>query len=77
MIAVIYLKKHVTGSYIFGIFLYKLSHWQEFCLVIQFEIDKDTQVYLYYTVLALDLAICLEIEYGLEFLFNIEKVVEQ
>lgn len=40
MIAVIYLKKYMISICIFAIIIDKLSYWQEFRLVILFEINK-------------------------------------
>ena len=66
----------MTGAHISSIVINKLCHWQEFCLIIQFEIDKGLKIDFYYVVLTFGLAICLKIEGYRKSLFDFKKVAK-
>lgn len=55
MIATLELERHMTGINIFSVVICNPSHEQEPYIVIQFLIDKTTQICLYLTILSLDL----------------------
>ena len=59
MISTVKLKKYIAGVSIFGIIISKLCYRKKLYLVILFEINKDSKVSFYYTILSFDLIICL------------------
>ena len=59
MIFAIELEKYINGASIFGIIIGKLCYKKKLCLIILFKVDKSLKINLYYTILSLNLAICL------------------
>ena len=57
MIIVIELIKDVAGPHIFHVVVYNFYHQQEFCLVLLLSNDKGLEVYLYYAMVPISMAI--------------------
>ena len=62
MVAIVQLKRRIASAHIFSIVESILSHWQELCPVILFEIDKSLDIGFYWIVLTFGLAVCLRME---------------
>ena len=60
---------------IFSIIVYKYSYWQEFCQVILLKINKNLEVYNYYTILTLILAINLNVKLNKKLILNMKKLI--
>ena len=75
MISTIEFEKCVAGAGIFGIIVNKLCYEKKPYSIILLEVDKDSEVSFYCTILPLSLAIHLWVEGGGESLFNAEKIV--
>ena len=52
----------MASAYIFSIVISKLGHWQEFCLVNLFEVDKNLDINFYYAIMSFGQAVCLGME---------------
>lgn len=62
MIVKVQLKKIIASTTIFGIVVDKVGYRQEFCQVILFEINKNSEVNFFCIILLLNLAISLNIK---------------
>ena len=70
MISTIELEKRVTGAGIFGVSVSKLRHKKKSYSIILFKIDEGQKVGFYCAILPLNLAVCLRVEDGREFLLD-------
>lgn len=77
MVIIGQLKKHIAGACIFGIAIYKLDYWQEFCLVILFKIDKNLQTSLYDMMLTFYLTFGLRVKRDKKLLLDIKKIANK
>lgn len=75
IIAVEY-KWYMTDTYIFGIIVYKLGHWQEPGPIILLKIYKGLEVDLYYTVITFCLFVNLGVECYGKLLLDAKEIVE-
>ena len=60
---------------IFDIIVNKLYFYQKFYIVVLFEIDKNLELYLYYTIFFFYLVVNLKIKDNKNLLFNKKEVV--
>ena len=74
MISVIELKRHMAGISIFNIIIGKFRYKKKLCLVILFQIDKNSKVSFYYTILPFDLTVCLWVKGGKQFPFDPKEI---
>lgn len=70
------LKKCIDSACIFDFVVYKLGYWQQFYLVILFEVDKSSTISLYYAILTFCLIVSLKVKYREKLLLDIEKKIE-
>ena len=73
MIFAVEFEERVAGASILGIIIGKLCHGKKPCPIILLEVDKNLEVGFHYTILPLNLAVCLQVESGGEFLLNAKK----
>ena len=45
MISIVKLRNYVLNAIILYIIIYKLKYWQEFCLAILLQVNKDLKLY--------------------------------
>ena len=64
MISAIELERCVAGAGILGIVVSELCHGKKSCLIILLEVDKNSEVSFYRTILSLSLAVRLWVEGG-------------
>ena len=74
MISAIELEKCVAGAGIFGIVVSELRHRKKPCPIILLKVDKDLEKGFYYTILPLNLALCLQVEGGGESPLDAKKI---
>ena len=74
MISAIELEKYVAGAGIFDIVVSKLHYKKKPCPIILLEVDKDSEIGFYYTILSLSLAIRLRVESGRESPLDAEEI---
>ena len=67
-------EKRVVGASILGIIISKFNYRKKPCLVILFEIDKNSKVGFHYTILPFGLTVHLWIEGGRESLLDAKKI---
>ena len=77
MVAVVYLKRRITGVCIFGIVIQKLNYQKKLGPIVLLEIDKGLKVHFYYTILLFRLAVRLPAKSSEKPLLDIKKVAEQ
>lgn len=56
----------MTGAFIIGIIICKPSYWKEPIPIILLEVDKDSKVHFYHTIVTFGPAVSLKIEGGEE-----------
>ena len=66
MISAIELEKYVAGASILGIVVSKFRYKKKPCPIILLEVDKNSEVGFYRTILPLNLAVRLRVEGGEE-----------
>lgn len=64
----------MIDNYIFSIVIYKLCHYQEFCIVNLLKNNKNLKINFYYTILALCFSINLKVKYNKNPPLNTKKV---
>lgn len=62
---------------IFDIVIEIVDYWQKLCFIILLEIDKNLEIYFYFTFLMFCLIVCLTIKSCKESLFNVKKIAKQ
>lgn len=62
---------------IFDIIIHKFNYKQKLYLMILFEIYKILKINFYNTIILFYLAVCLQIKYNKNFLFNFKKIIKQ
>lgn len=61
---------------VFSLIIYKLNYWQKFYIVIFFKFDKNSKIYIYFSILILNLLIYLRIEYSKNLVLDFEKAAK-
>ena len=77
MIAVIQLKKHIAGAYIFGVVISNFNYYWELGPIVLLEVDKDLEVSFYDTILLFGLAVNLQIKSDKKSTFYGKKVAKR
>lgn len=77
MIITIQFKEYIISARFSNIIIYKLYYKWEFNLVILLEIDKNSKIRFYKTILLLSLTISLKVESDEKFLLNTKEVILQ
>ena len=75
MISIIKLKKCVVNASIFGIIIGKLHYKKKPCLIILLKIDKSLEIDFHCIILALSLAVYLQVEDNRKSLLNTGEIV--
>ena len=70
IVAIIQLKKNITGISIFCIIIGKFNYQKEFYSVILLKVNKDLEVNFCGAVLPLGLTVCLRVKCGRELLLD-------
>lgn len=78
LVSIVKFERHMTDASILCIIVNKFGYQQKPDLIILFEIDKDLEVSLYYSILPLPfgLAINLKIESSEKLLFDPKEVIK-
>lgn len=76
MEAVVEFERRMTGASVFCIIMGKYSHWELPCLVILFEIDKNTEIDLHDAILPFNLVISLRVKSDRQFSLNFQELAE-
>lgn len=76
MIFTTYFKNYISNISFFSIIIYKFSNWQKFYKIILLKVNKDLELYFYYTILILDFSISLRIKNSEKLILDSKKVLE-
>lgn len=77
MLAKIQLEQIIASVWIFYIIISKFGNWQKFYLVILFEINKESDISLYNTVLPFGLIIGLKLKDSKKLPLDPKKITKQ
>lgn len=77
LVSIVKLKRHITNVCVFSIIIYNFNHWQWFCLIVLFKVNKNSKIDFYYAILSLILIISLSIKCSKKPLFDVYKIAKR